>query len=207
MVNGKHVGLLVCILSASLVSLAWAEVPDLDNSTATTAASEQVSVYSIPNGAGDGLDNAYVFGGARTNATVTLTLLTDTFAPVVNYSFEDLWIAADTGTFAFCPGGTVADASTDVNGQTTFSNPMFAGASGTGLVIIVDFNALNQPPLDYLFNSPDISGDLVVDLTDVVLFSQNFFGPYAYRSDFFWDGQLDLSDIVLLAQGMGGQCP
>lgn len=207
MVNGKHVGLLVCILSASLVSLAWAEVPNLDNSTATTAASEQVSVYSLPNGAGDGLDDVYVFGGAKTNATVTLTLLTDAFTPVVNYAFEDLWIEADTGPFVFCLDGTVADADTDINGQTTFTNPMFAGANGAGLVIIVDGNALSQLPLDFLFNSPDISGDLVVDLTDVVFFSQDFYGPYNYISDFYWDGNLDLSDIVLLAQGMAAQCP
>ena len=209
MVNRKHLGLLVCILSVSLATPAWAEIPDLDLSFVESASLVQVSVNSLPNAGGQGLNDVYAFGGATTDATVTLTLLDAVMNPFVNYPAEDLWIDTDTGTFVFCccHFGTIADANTDINGQTTFTHPMFAGASGEGLIIRVSGDALSQAPLDFLFNSPDINGDLLVNLTDVVLFSQNFFGPYNYNSDFFWDGVLNLSDIVLLAQGMGAQCP
>lgn len=200
-------GLLVCSLVVSLASLAAAGIPDLDNSTATTVATEQVSVYSLPNAGGQGFGGVFVFGGSTTDATVTVTLLDAAMTPVFNYPSEDLWIETDTGSFTFCAGGTVADFSTNQNGQTTWNDPMFAGASGAGLVIIVNGDALNQGPLDYLFNSPDINADLVVNLTDVVFFTQAFFGSYDYASDFYWDGIMNLSDIVLMAQGTGSSCP
>ena len=56
------------------------------------------------------------------------------------------------------------------------------------------------------FNSPDINGDLEVDLIDVVLFTQDFYNAYNYRSDFNWDGIVDLGDVVALAQAMGIDC-
>ncbi len=207
MVRRKLMGLLVCSLVVSLASVAWAGIPDLDNSSATTVATTQVSVYSLPNAAGDGLNDVFIFGGAKTDATVTVTLIDQAMTPVFNYPFEDIWIDADTGNFTFCPGGTVADASTDQNGQTTFSGSMFAGGCGSGLVVVINGDSLNQAPLNFMFNSPDMNADLIVNLTDVVLFSQVFYGPYDYCADFFWDGVINLSDIVLLAQGMGTACP
>jgi len=57
------------------------------------------------------------------------------------------------------------------------------------------------------FNSPDISGDLRIDLSDVGLFAGDFHGSYAYRSDFNWDGAVNLSDIGFMAGGMGESCP
>jgi hypothetical protein len=56
-------------------------------------------------------------------------------------------------------------------------------------------------------NSPDLNGDLAVNLTDVSHFVGSFFGTYDYASDFQWDGVINLSDIVLLAQGLGSECP
>jgi hypothetical protein len=61
--------------------------------------------------------------------------------------------------------------------------------------------------LDIAINSPDINGDLQVNLSDVVAFTQDYFGAYNYRSDFFWDGVLNLSDVARMAQGMGAICP
>jgi hypothetical protein len=57
------------------------------------------------------------------------------------------------------------------------------------------------------FNSPDINGDLKVDLVDIQLFAGDFFGNYDYRSDFNWDGLLNLTDIPPLAQHYGHSCP
>ena len=56
------------------------------------------------------------------------------------------------------------------------------------------------------FNSADINGDLSVNLTDIVAFSQAMTGGYAYYADFNNDGSLNLSDIVRLAGGNGVSC-
>lgn len=56
------------------------------------------------------------------------------------------------------------------------------------------------------FNSPDINGDLRVDLSDMPLFVGDFFRAYTYRSDFNWDGQVNLSDLVMMTQGLGSSC-
>jgi hypothetical protein len=55
-------------------------------------------------------------------------------------------------------------------------------------------------------NSPDINGDLVVDLSDIALFSSDLNGTYNYRSDFNYDGNVNLSDIGVLSAGMGATC-
>ncbi|MFH1842221.1 MAG: hypothetical protein ABIF77_03370 [bacterium] len=44
-------------------------------------------------------------------------------------------------------------------------------------------------------------------MTDVVLFIGLFFNGYDYAGDFYHDGVLNLSDIVMLAQGLGKECP
>ncbi len=46
-----------------------------------------------------------------------------------------------------------------------------------------------------------------MDLLDVVLFAQDFNSAYNYRSDFNWDGEVNLLDIVTLAQTQGIHCP
>ncbi|MEN8006209.1 MAG: hypothetical protein ABFS42_04300 [Candidatus Krumholzibacteriota bacterium] len=56
------------------------------------------------------------------------------------------------------------------------------------------------------FNSPDITGDLKVDLADVQLFAGDFFGSYDYRSDFNADGLVNLSDLPFMAQNIGSAC-
>ncbi|MDX2472329.1 MAG: hypothetical protein QNL91_01345 [Candidatus Krumholzibacteria bacterium] len=58
------------------------------------------------------------------------------------------------------------------------------------------------------YNSPDINGDGVVNLTDVPLFAGDFHGgAYDFRSDFHYDGIVNLSDVVHMAQGLGSSCP
>jgi len=139
---------------------------------------------------------------------LTLELLDLNADPIVMYPPEDLWLESADGGMVRCPGGTIADAATDPSGQTTFTNPLFAGAWSTaGIIGNISGYALVQSPLDILVNSPDISGDLQVDLTDVILFVTDMFSAYNYRSDLYWDGILDLSDVVLLAQHMQHNCP
>ncbi len=57
------------------------------------------------------------------------------------------------------------------------------------------------------FNSADINGDLLVDLLDVVQFTGDFYsGGYVFRSDFVFDGMVDLIDVVDLAQAQNASC-
>ncbi len=58
------------------------------------------------------------------------------------------------------------------------------------------------------FNSPDINGDLAVDLSDVPLFVADYFslGTYEYRSDFNWDQTVNLTDVVVLTESLGSYC-
>jgi hypothetical protein len=67
-------------------------------------------------------------------------------------------------------------------------------------------NQLLEVQEDIFFNSPDINGDLKVDLGDIPIFASDYFGSYEYRSDFNWDGVINLSDIPIMAQAVGSAC-
>lgn len=213
MVRRKLVGLFVCSLVMGIASMAVAGIPDLTLSTATTAAASQVSVYSLPNGNGKPLTQAKAIGSTTlVNATITLTLRDGNGDPIYLYPSEDLWLETSAGGMVHCNGGTVAAFSTNASGVTTFVGPFLAGkqSNRTGsekTIVMVSGSALNGSQLDILFNSPDIDGNLVVNLSDTVLYAQNATGSYNYRSDFFFDNAINLSDTVLYAQGLGAACP
>jgi len=97
--------------------------------------------------------------------------------------------------------------------------PDGTGASAVITVVQRDGEAIptaGSPPrtspwsLDRLLvrvNSPDIDGDGVVDVGDVVMFAQDYFGAYAYRSDLRCDGHIDLSDVARMAAAVGATYP
>jgi hypothetical protein len=209
---------LALLIIFALPTITNAQTPDLDQCYATSANSEPVSILVRPDGGGWPLTEAMLFGGELTDATITLTLLDGNGDPVVLFPAEGTWLESlclDTapGCLPLCGIGSVADGSTNTLGQTTFSDPLRAGGSGVGAGIMIDTVPLPESPLEFSggdqfhFNSPDISGDLVVNLTDIALFAGDYYGPYNYRSDFYWDGNLNLSDLVFLAQAVGASCP
>jgi hypothetical protein len=201
-------GILVC--SVLFAGTAFAGIPSLVLSTAASAEANAVSVFTLPNGGGHRIDDCFLSGGAKTDATITLTLVDLNGDPINLYPFEDLTLATASGGLVTCPGGSTADASTDINGQCTFSGSVFGGGasgSGEGTIVLVNGSALTQAPMNVSFNSPDISGDLIVNLSDISLFASFYYGSYSYSADFYWDGNLNLSDISLLAQGNGSACP
>jgi hypothetical protein len=55
-------------------------------------------------------------------------------------------------------------------------------------------------------NSPDVNGDLEVDLSDIAMFAQIGFDTYDYRVDFCWDGEIDLCDVVQFVAHLGAGC-
>ena len=65
-----------------------------------------------------------------------------------------------------------------------------------------------ENPLPFIrFNSPDMNGDLVINLVDVSLFAQVYLGGYSYSADFYWDGLLNMVDVAILAQHYGHDNP
>jgi hypothetical protein len=210
--NGTGRLIFLCVLMCAAVAVA--DVPDTFNSFATTDATEQVAVYTRPDGFGDEarLDHARAFGGTTVDATIHVTLLDVNGVPVVGYPAADIWLETNLGGLVLCDNGSMADAPTDFFGRTTFSGPIYGGGAsdpdaGEITVVKISGDALNGSDLNILFHSPDITGNLVVSLADLALFSQTFFGTYNFNADFLWNGVMNLADLALFAQAYGANCP
>jgi len=203
--------LLVCLLTGLP---AWADdvpvEPDLDLSISWCEFSgpDPVVVVNFPNGEGRPFDEARIAGGV-VNGTIHLILLDAMGIPIHDYSREDIWLESHDGGLVSCLPGSLADTNTDVNGETSWVNPLMAGGySEANTSVIINGSPLISPGLNIHFNSPDINLDGVVNLTDVAMFSQDFFGwTYQFRSDFHFDGFLNLSDLAILGEGIGASCP
>lgn len=192
---------------------AMAGVPDLQLSTASTAAGGGVSpvMYNLPNGLGSTFAQARSTSGV-VNATITLTVLDGGGFPVVAFSAADMWlekqVAAGTGNFIKCTGGTTADLNTNASGVTTWAAPLRAGGWSTSATLVVINGAAltSNPGLNLRHNSADINGDGVANLSDIPLFAADY-GTTAFRSDLMFDGVVNVSDIPRLASGVGAICP
>lgn len=232
----KLMGMIVlCALLLGVAGLGLAQ-PDPNSSFATYANyPTQLSVVLIPNGSGQVMPNCYQFGGAPGNATITVTLNDIAGNPVAGYPAAAVWLQTSLGGVVWCPynwpPGTwpgyvnIADTPTNAAGQTRFTQAYFGGnhsqlglgevtevwtIDAAGNPVKVNGTAPGGPPnsnLRIVFNSPDLNADGVVDLSDVVIFAGDYFGAYNYRSDFLWDGTINLPDLVWMATGMHTQCP
>ena len=86
--------------------------------------------------------------GPNVDATIELWVLDAFGDPIYLYPFSDMWLETESKGMVLCPGGSVADQSTDINGYTTFSSAMYAGCCGSGMLVIINGTALSQPALD-----------------------------------------------------------
>jgi hypothetical protein len=218
---------LVCLVTLGFVSLAFAGVPDLTLSTASSAAGAEVaSIFTRPDGQGNAISNgAYAPSvGVSTpiDATISLNVVDEFGAPIFQYPFEDMWLETAAGGLVLCNGGSVADASTDINGDTTFSGKLFAGGGSAYVptvsieqcIVMIDGYPLVGGGLDVLFNSADLDGNLLVGTQDAVLFTPlyayctNIASPqYDYSIDYYFDARINLQDVVLFAGSLNKLCP
>ena len=183
----------------------------------------EASVLVTPAGVGPGLDEVHGSGGFALDATIRIQVVDGNGQPIAGYPGEDIWLgfAVPGGTARGCrpdggvPGGVfLADADTDADGWTEFRLPLRGGGWSEGpATLYLGGSPAHQGPwfpmghIPLRMNSPDINGDLRVDLADVALFAQDFYsGTAPYRSDFFWDGQLDLADVVRFVPHLGEVC-
>jgi hypothetical protein len=193
--------------------------PDPTFSQVTPAYPGQVSLFCLPNGLGDPLTQAFAFGGQQVNARVRFQAMNAMNMPISGLAVDRMWLENLAGSLYLCPPNPIRFASvpsmpTDPAGITEFTGPIFAGGytgPGQPLQVFVEWtNGLVvpiPPSLNISLNSPDLNGDGAVNLSDVTIFSQDYFGSYNYRSDFFWDGALNLSDVSRMAQGLNSVCP
>jgi hypothetical protein len=214
----KQITILTIAVIALGSGLAFAitGVPSHQLSTAEWAyeGGETLSLLVVPDGSGAALDAALLPGpslggpGGTVDATITLTLRDWFGYPIVNFPPEDLWLEVRDGGMSRCPNATVADAPTDLQGQTRWALPLRAGGWSTaGMQVFINGVALTQPEFPLQVNSPDIDGDRKVDLVDVGRFAADFYTGYSYRSDFDYNGTLNVGDVGVLARALGAGCP
>lgn len=205
--------LFVCALTLGLASVAVANVPDLSTTTAdyqhhADGGTESVTLFVLPNGTGPAFADGYLPGGAPGDGTVTLYVRNSVGTAIENFPLEDMVLASVGGGMVPCVGGATADSNTDEFGMTQWATPLNAGGYSQALcqVIISGDALLSSAGMALHFNSADINADGTVDLSDVGNFATDFFGVYAFRSDFVFNGALDLADVGKLAVGLGASC-
>lgn len=219
MLRRNIVGLVICVAALGVSTLGVAGVPDLVNSNADLPAGlPQVSVFLTPDGTGNLMTEARAITTPPLDvldATITVTLLDAGMNPVFAYPFEDMWLETTLGGLAACTNGTLANFNTDINGVTTFVGPFYAGGNSNKVAgeltqVIINGSPLVNEDLNVLFNSADISLDGAsagrVDLSDVSAFSVQY-GGTGYAADFFYDGIVNLSDLVLFSSSINVVCP
>ena len=184
---------------------------------------ENVHILVTPAASGTPLAAAHYPGGGQADATIRVQLWVDdgdTGTPnpqaVPNFPAEDIWL--EIPGLNSCVGEVNADGPTDAQGWFTFSEPLGMGgwndpSAGSPIVnVVVNGSILRQEdgsPISpsIMANSPDINGDLAVNLTDVAIFAADYYGDYRFASDLFWDGKINLSDVPVMAANIGAVCP
>jgi len=204
----------VTILLTTLSShgaMACTGIPDLDRSIISQTFEGLATLLNIPDGSGSPVTEARTADGTVVDATIHLTIITfcNGDEPVVGFPAEDMWLESMGGGMVPCIGGTTADYATDQDGHTQWSLPLMAGGWDEGNCrVMVNGMTLGDPGgLTLNFNSPDIDGNRVVNLTDLAFFSQDYWGGYTFRSDLHRDGVINLSDVSVYAEARGKSCP
>jgi hypothetical protein len=202
-------GIFAITLIVGSASLAMAGVPDVTKCDAVRAGVGTYVLMNSPNGIGNTFLQCKALGiSGFLDGTITVTVRDVFSAPIANYPFEDITLSSLDGGMAFCTGGNTADASTDVDGVTQFQNPLNAGGFSTSASQVKINNQALSNTIALGYVSPDISGDGVVNLSDVSIFGADFYDVnYQYRSDLFFDGDVNLSDLGDLAAHLGAACP
>ena len=192
---------LLCLLMVCAAAPALAGIPCIIVDVETTGTPTVALI--TPSGTGPSL--------ADQGITVEIQIMECTFTPIVGFPREDIWISPyHDGEMWFCPGGAIADENTDADGRTSITGALAGGGYSTGgAIVYVSGNPMTSPypgslPLDFV--SPDLDGDLDVDIADFSSFGQDF-GSSAIRSDLDPNGIVDLGDFAVFGLHFGTNCP
>jgi hypothetical protein len=169
---------------------------------ASSATSASGTIFVCPAGDGPTL--------ASQGLTITVTLEDAGGDPIAGFPFEDIWVGdCGSGDMALCAGGSVADANTNANGMTTISGALAAGGCAQGgLCVYVAGSVISGSVLPIDVVSPDLNGDLSVDLLDVAAFVNLYFsGNYEFCVDFDGNSDLNMCDMALFLEHQNHVCP
>ncbi len=191
------------------------------SATLVTQGLQPVSMLLVPNGTGTPLSLCYDATGASVSAWISVTLRDAAGAPAVSIPATDVQLEAIGSLLAWCSptwypppvhAPNLADGPSNAAGQTGFSLAYHGGGwiQAPTFVWVLEASGAWNPipmPLNLYFNSVDLNGDLIVNLSDVALFASDFFTTPQYRSDFNNDGVINLTDLTILAPHIGASCP
>lgn len=199
---------ILALIPILLLSNAWAAGPiDPARCTATTRATQPVSIVCAPEGGGARLDRVYAYGGAIVDATIEIWVRDTDGEPVAFVPAEDLYLAGPG--LGFCRFFNSADSMTNRDGYTYMQRALqaYGAMAEPQLGVYYAGDLLGGNVLPYVrVNSPDLSANGKVDLADVGRFSAIYHGQYDYAADFVWDGIVNLADVSQLAIQMGRHC-
>jgi len=128
----------------------------------------------------------------------------------------DIWIlGCGERDLCWAARASNADAPTNAQGETTISGSIAAGGMHAGvsvylqaIVVLAQPGCTEPECLALELRSPDIDGDLIVDLVDLSRFAMSW-PPHAYsaQADFDFDGEVGLLDFAFFAAHFGHACP
>lgn len=198
------VSLLVLAASGALAGDKTSGVPSLVHSDFTCRTTEEVSVLMCPDGDGMAISAARTFDARVVDATIDVFISDYAGYPIVLFPHEDIWIEIDGVVMPLLH--RTADFHTSMDGLTEFAAARAGGghASGQDLYVILNGDPIQRPAITNLhFNSPDLNGDLVINLIDITRFATIIHTGYDYAADFHWDGVVNMVDLVIFAQHFG----
>jgi len=201
-------------LLAAPTAAQLAAIPDPDHSEVhfVSGGEGPYTVVARLDGLGTPLTAAYAPGGGTGDARIEFVLRDSEGRPVAGYPCSEFWLEPLGGTTNVCPWGFPprglhAAHDTDAEGRAWVTGPLYAGGWWDGdWVLRAQVWGAERPAPALHWNSPDINGDLRVDLTDGGFFTADLYGGYAFRSDVVYDGVINLSDAGLLTQVFGRPC-
>jgi hypothetical protein len=180
---------------------------------------EPVCILVVPDASGFTMSEARTIAGEVVDASIHVRIVEvdehGPQGPVLGFPAADLDLRTLDNQVLSCvvDGVMIADQESGLDGWTAFTlAPTAGGWSNASVQVYISGSPAAYltvfPPLPIYFNSPDINGDLIVDLSDVALFTQDLgTGGAAFRSDLVWDGVINLSDIAVFTQHLGASCP
>lgn len=139
------------------------------------------------------------------DATITLFLRDSENNPIVDFPGTNVLLSTPGSS---CGDYGQAEGNSDSLGRLTWTRSLKFGGWSQGPLSVNVYGYFYLYADEILkFNSADINGDANIDLADVAIFTGDFFSGYSFRSDFYYDGILNLLDVAMLGQAFGDGCP
>jgi len=203
----------VFLMLSAAVLILWQLLPPNVDTLSGGIVSPALSMTGSPGGCylvcpqGDGYDLASI------GATISVTVLAGPAPgiPIPGILASDFWLVGCTGSLVLCGGsGSInADGPTDAAGFTTISGRLSGGGCDTAGLLVVVQGVIIGGCLPIVTVSPDINGDMNVDLIDFATFAMSYPSPpkpYVACLDFDCSGAIGLLDFAVFGMHYLHEC-